>query len=109
MDCGRRAPSIGYQILAYALLTAAEVLVSITCLEFSYTQAPRKMKSIIMAVFLFSISAGNLITTIVNKRLPGLNGANYYLFFAALMAATAIVYVIVAMFYRERTYIQSEG
>ncbi len=67
-------PSIGYQILAYALLTAAEVLVSITCLEFSYTQAPRKMKSIIMAVFLFSISAGNLITTIVNKRLPGLDG-----------------------------------
>ncbi len=102
-------PSVGYQFVAIALLTAAEVLVSITCLEFAYTQAPRTMKSIIMAVFLFSISAGNAITAIVNKSLPGLKGADYYLFFAALMAATAVVYVFVAMFYRERTYIQPES
>jgi POT family proton-dependent oligopeptide transporter len=102
-------PNIGYQMLAYVLLTAAEILVSITCLEFSYTQAPRKMKSIIMAVYLLSISAGNLITTIVNSTLPGLKGADYYLFFAALMAGAAVIYVVVAMFYREKTYIQPEG
>jgi len=30
--------SIGWQLLAYVILTAAEILVSITCLEFSYTQ-----------------------------------------------------------------------
>ena len=54
--------SIWWQILAYAILTAGEVLVSITALEFSYKQAPLRMKSFIMALFLLSVSAGNLLT-----------------------------------------------
>lgn len=66
IDSGGR-PSIGWQVGAYALLTAAEVMVSITCLEFSYTQAPRKMKSVIMALFLMSVSLGNLFTAAVNN------------------------------------------
>jgi POT family proton-dependent oligopeptide transporter len=65
IDQGLR-PSIGWQIAAYAILTASEVMVSITCLEFSYTQAPRRMKSIIMAIFLVSVSLGNVFTAVVN-------------------------------------------
>jgi POT family proton-dependent oligopeptide transporter len=33
-------PGIGWHLLAYVILTASEVLVSVTGLEFSYTQAP---------------------------------------------------------------------
>ena len=58
-------PSIGWQILAYAILTASEVMVSITCLEFSYTQAPRTMKSVIMALFLMSVALGSFFTASV--------------------------------------------
>jgi POT family proton-dependent oligopeptide transporter len=58
--------SVWWQILAYAILTAAEVLVSITALEFSYKQAPLKLKSFIMALFLLSSSIGNLFTAVVN-------------------------------------------
>ncbi|MDD3763081.1 MAG: MFS transporter [Nevskiales bacterium] len=58
--------SVWWQILAYAILTAAEVLVSITALEFSYKQAPLRMKSFIMALFLLSTSVGNLFTAAVN-------------------------------------------
>jgi POT family proton-dependent oligopeptide transporter len=46
--------SMWWQILAYVVLTASEVLVSITALEFSYKQAPLRMKSFIMALFLLS-------------------------------------------------------
>jgi len=60
-------PSIGWQFLAYGVLTASEVMVSITCLEFAYTQAPKNMKSIVMAVFLLSVSLGNVFTAVVNK------------------------------------------
>ncbi|MEK6806285.1 MAG: MFS transporter [Pseudomonadota bacterium] len=67
--------SIWWQILAYAILTAGEVLVSITALEFSYKQAPLRMKSFIMALFLLSVSAGNLLTAGVAssmvKPVPG--------------------------------------
>ncbi|MDP7008990.1 MAG: POT family MFS transporter [Phycisphaerales bacterium] len=65
VDQGQR-PSIGWQVLAYAILTASEVMVSITGLEFAYTQAPKKMKSVIMALFLMSVSLGNLFTAAVN-------------------------------------------
>jgi POT family proton-dependent oligopeptide transporter len=68
-------PSIAWQLWAYVLLTSGEVMISITGLEFSYTQAPRTMKSVIMAVWLFSVSLGNLFTGFVNHQIqvPGIN------------------------------------
>jgi proton-dependent oligopeptide transporter, POT family len=58
--------NISWQLMAYVVMTAAEVFVSITCLEFSYTQAPKKMKSIVMAAYLLSVSLGNLFVSGVN-------------------------------------------
>ncbi len=68
IDQGQR-PSVAWQLLAYALLTASEVMVSIVALEFSYTQAPRNMKSLIMATFLLSVWAGNFLTSAINKAI----------------------------------------
>ncbi len=105
-------PSIGWMILAYLLLTSSEVMVSITCLEFSYTQAPKKMKSFIMAVFLLSVSLGNAFTAFVNYFIQNkdgtskLTGANYFLFFTIMMLITATGFIFVAAKYREKTYIQ---
>jgi POT family proton-dependent oligopeptide transporter len=107
-------PSIAWQLLAYAILTAAEVLVSITCLEFSYTQAPVSLKSLVMALYLMSVSIGNLFTAAVNYFIQNpdgttsLEGASYYLLFAGLMGLTAILFIPVAMRYREQTHIQRE-
>jgi POT family proton-dependent oligopeptide transporter len=106
------APSIAWQLLAYTLLTAAEVMVSITCLEFSYTQAPRRMKSFVMAFFMMSIAAGNLFTGAVNFFIQTdtgrerLSGADYYLFFTLLMLGTALVFTLVARFYRGDSFLQ---
>lgn len=58
--------SVWWQILAYFILTAAELLVSVTALEFSYKQAPLRVKSFIMALFLLSTSLGNLVVAAVN-------------------------------------------
>ncbi|MDC0157535.1 POT family MFS transporter [Verrucomicrobia bacterium] len=61
-----QTPHVGWQILAYFILTTGEVMVSIVALEFFYTQAPKKMKSLMMAIFLTSVSVGNSFTAIVN-------------------------------------------
>lgn len=66
VDAGAQ-PSIAWQFLAYGVLTASEVMVSITCLEFAYTQSPKTMKSVVMAVFLASVSLGNVFTAVVNN------------------------------------------
>ncbi len=107
-------PHIGWQLLAYVVLTSAEVMVSITCLEFSYTQAPARMKSFIMAFFMMSIAAGNLFTSAVNFLIQNpdgsskLEGAAYYWFFTLVMLATSLLFLLVVKFYREKTYIHAE-
>lgn len=62
-------PHVGWQLLAYLILTSAEVMVSIVALEFFYTQAPKKMKSLMMAIFLSSVSIGNFFTAFVNQKI----------------------------------------
>ncbi len=107
-------PSIVWQLLAYVLMTAAEVMVSITCLEFSYTQAPNKMKSFIMSLYLLSVSAGNAFTALVNNFIQNqdgsskLEGSHYYWFFTSVMLAAAFGFIGVAKKYRGRTYIQGQ-
>jgi POT family proton-dependent oligopeptide transporter len=107
-------PHISWQLLAYLVLTSAEVMVSITCLEFSYTQAPTRMKSFIMAFFMMSIAAGNLFTSAVNFFIQNpdgsskLEGADYYWFFTLLMLATSLLFLLVVKHYREKTYIHHE-
>jgi proton-dependent oligopeptide transporter, POT family len=113
VDAGTK-PSVNWQFLAYIILTMGETMVSITGLEFSYTQAPNKMKSAVMALWLFTVSMGNLFTAAVNyfiRNADGtvkMNNQQYFLFFAVLMLVAASVFVVVAMFYRGKTYLQSQ-
>lgn len=65
IDAGEK-PSISWQILAFALLTVAEVMVSIVALEFAYTQAPKTMKSLLMCYYLGAVALGNLLVAQVN-------------------------------------------
>lgn len=106
--------SILWQALAYLVLTAAEVLVYGTGLEFSYSQAPNSMKSFIMGLFLLSISAGNFITAAINYIIQNadgtskLEGASYYWFFVIMMIITSFIFIFVAKNYKEKTYLQGE-
>ncbi len=103
---------INWQVLAYVVLTCAEIMVSITCLEFSYTQAPNRLKSLIMALYLLSVSLGNLLTSAVNQLIQNpdgstwLPGASYYWFFTGLQLVAACLFFVVALTFREKTYIQ---
>jgi len=105
-------PHISWQFFAYLVLTSAEVMISITCLEFSYTQAPAKMKSFVMAFFMMSVAVGNLFTSAVNFFIENedgtskLAGADYFWFFSFLMLITAILFIFVAKAYKEKVYLQ---
>jgi proton-dependent oligopeptide transporter, POT family len=92
-------PNILWQLPQYVLLTTGEVLVSVTGLEFSYTQAPRAMRSTIMSIWFLTVFLGNLLTALVTK-LVRLEGAAYFWFFAAFMLVAAIAFRAVARGYR---------
>lgn len=107
-------PTVGWQLLAYVVITAAEVLVSITCLEFSYTQAPTQMKSLMMSFYLLSVSLGNLFTAAVNRFTMDasgnstLVGANYYWFFTKVMIGATVLFIFVVVLYMPREYLQDD-
>jgi proton-dependent oligopeptide transporter, POT family len=107
--------SVYWQLLTYVTITVAEIMVSITCLEFAYTQAPKKLKSLVMGLFLLSNAVGNGFTAAVNffiKNPDGsikLPGASYYWFFTIAMLITTVLFVFVSRFYREKSYIQDEA
>jgi POT family proton-dependent oligopeptide transporter len=62
-------PSVGWQILACALLTAGEVMIAIVSLEFAYTQAPRALKSLVMCYYLGAVALGNVFVAVVNTAI----------------------------------------
>ena len=106
VDAGH-SPSVMWQVLACFILTAAEILVSITCLEFAYTQAPKSMKSFIMALFLLTVSLGNYLTSAVKFLIVDENGhsilpgASEFWFWTALVCIAAFAFKFVASNYRE--------
>ncbi len=106
--------SVLWQTLPYFILTTAEVLISTTGLEFAFTQAAAEMKSTIMSFWLLTVAFGNLLVPIITSlkgrliRAEGVEGASaavsastFYLY-AGLTAVVAILFIVVAMLYKER-------
>lgn len=107
-------PHVGWQVLAFVILTAAETMVSITVLEYAYTQAPNTMKSLIMSLNMLSVAIGNFFTFAVNRAIADydttgfLQGPRYYAFFVGTMTTTTVVFAVVSRWFQERTYVQGE-
>ncbi|RZK40692.1 MAG: MFS transporter [Pedobacter sp.] len=107
IDAGQQ-PSIWWQILAYAILAASEVLVSITGLEYAYTQSSKSMKSTMIAIWLLTTALGNLFTALVNRSISNagffaqFRGANYYWFFICLLSVFILIYLFVSPRIKER-------
>uniref|UniRef100_A0A8C7V966 Solute carrier family 15 member 2 n=1 Tax=Oncorhynchus mykiss TaxID=8022 RepID=A0A8C7V966_ONCMY len=95
---------IAWQIPQYVLITAGEVMFSITGLEFSYSQAPANMKSVLQAGWLLTVAFGNVIVLIVAEG-AGLDQWMEFLLFAGLLVAVCIIFSIMAYFY---TYVDPD-
>jgi POT family proton-dependent oligopeptide transporter len=100
---GAGAIHVGWQLIPYTLITLAEVMVSITGLEFAYTQAPKSMKSIIMGFWLLTVSLGNVFVALLAK-FGQLELSQFFLVFAGFMFLAGIIFGIRAKFYTVKTF-----
>jgi len=92
-------PHALWQLPQYLLLTIGEVLVSVTGLEFSYTQAPRSMRSTIMSLWFLAIFLGNSLTAVVASLVTA-RGATMFWIFGGLMVLAALAFRLIARRYR---------
>ncbi|XP_077435436.1 solute carrier family 15 member 2 [Vanacampus margaritifer] len=95
---------VAWQIPQYVLITAGEVMFSITGLEFSYSQAPANMKSVLQAGWLLTVAFGNVIVLIVAEG-AGLEQWKEFVLFAVLLLAVCVIFSVMAHLY---TYVNVE-
>lgn len=106
-------PNVAWQFPAYVLLSLGEVMASITALEFAYTEAPKHLKAIVQALYLFSVSLGNFFTAGVQWFIGNpdgtskLSGPSYFLFYAGLAIGAALLFALVARNYRSHAPLQT--
>ncbi len=97
--------NIMWQFFPYLTITTAEVLISITGLEFAYTQAPRSMKSTVMSFWMLTTFLGNVLVSVSAKFMDTSHDSvsgNFFMFFAGLMFAVSVIFMIMARFYKMR-------
>jgi POT family proton-dependent oligopeptide transporter len=108
MDTTGDKINVMWQFFPYLVITMAEVMISITGLEFAYTQAPRSMKSSVMSIWLLTVFFGNLLTAYVSKleNLLPVASASYFMFFAGLMAVFAFIFWYMGTNYKVKNYME---
>lgn len=97
-----------WQVPQYVVITAGEIMFSITGLEFSYSQAPASMKSVLQAAWLLTDAFGNLIIIIIESINFFDKDSYEYFLFAGIMAVVMIVFAFMCMSYVYVT-VDSEG
>lgn len=92
--------SIAWQLPQYVVITAGEILFSITGLEFAYSQAPQSMKAILQAAWLMTTAFGSLIVIIVAESKFFDSQATEFFFFSGLLGGVTAIFTVMTMFYQ---------
>lgn len=95
----RTCVSMFWQVPQYVVLTAAEVMLSISGLEFAYSEAPPSLKSLVSSAWLLTVAVGNLLVVVVAEARFVRSAAGEYLCFAAFVLCTFAVYLWLARRY----------
>jgi POT family proton-dependent oligopeptide transporter len=107
--------SVLWQTVPYLILTAAEVLFSTTGLEFAFREAAPELKSTIMSFWLLTVSMGNLFVATVTKVFASASNEaasvspGRFLQYAGMTLVVAVLFSIVAAFYKYRDPSAAEG
>lgn len=96
--------SLWWQVIAYLVLTWAEILISVTGLELAFTAAPKTMKGTITACWLLTVAIANLVINAPLTRLypstePGLHfptATSYFLALTVTMVIVSLAFIFVA-------------
>lgn len=92
----------------YFILTSGEILVSVTGLEFAYTQAPRSVKSSVMSIWFLTTAFGNLLAATVAGLNPFDTPSVKFLFWAGLTVITAVVFGMLGRSYKMVEYVEQD-
>ena len=89
--------TVWWQVLAYLILTIAEILISVTGLELAFVVAPPTMKSFVTGCWLFSVGLANLVVNAPITRLyPHMKPGMYFALLGVALVIVGLVFIPVA-------------
>lgn len=86
-------------------------MVSITGLEYAYTQSPPSMKSTMTGLWYFTYSVGTFFTTLISKNIANkgvfsyFEGDKYFWLFVGIMAFFVVLFIIVSPYIKEKSFL----
>ena len=89
--------TVWWQVLAFLVITVAEILISITGLQLAFEAAPESMKSFITGCWLAVVFLANLLINAPITRLyPTMEPGIYFIMLASAMAVVIVVFQPIA-------------
>ncbi|XP_014252305.1 peptide transporter family 1-like isoform X2 [Cimex lectularius] len=89
-----------WQLPQYIVITAAEIMFSITGLQFCFTQAPVSMKSVMSSLWLLTNSLGNIVILVIAGVKIFEKQSSEFFLFAGLMALVMLLFIFLAKNYK---------
>ena len=88
--------TIWWQVLAFFIITVAEILISITGLELAFVAAPKSMKSFVTSLWLLMVFLANVFNTPLAHLYPIMNPGLYFALLAGLLVVVAGAFYFIA-------------
>ncbi|KAG8275514.1 hypothetical protein J6590_084439 [Homalodisca vitripennis] len=88
-----------WQLPQIIVISAAEIMLAVTGMEFSYSKAPQSMKSVISSLWLLTDSLGNLFIILVSEFTKDIPQVYMLSSFAILMVIMMGIFFLLARCY----------
>ena len=108
--CPENQMTIWWQVLAFFIITIAEILISITGLELAFVAAPKSMKGFVTSLWLLTVFIANFFQP---RRSPSftrsMNPGKYFAMLSGLLVVVAAAFFFVAQRFNRLAKEQEEA
>jgi POT family proton-dependent oligopeptide transporter len=85
-----------WEIMAYVIITVAEICISVSGLELAFTAAPKTMKSFVTACWLLTVFLGNIFNAQITQFYGKIPPGQYFGLLALMMIPVGLVFFFIA-------------
>ncbi|CAH2103765.1 unnamed protein product [Euphydryas editha] len=100
--------NLAWIVPQYVLVSMAEIMFAVSGLEFSFTQAPKSMKTVTIAAWYMSVAIGNLIVILVAQTKIFESRSKEFFVYAGMLTAAMCLFYRMAEGFCSRT-IEGDG
>ena len=96
--------SVLWEIVAYLIITVAEICISVVGLELAFTAAPKQLKSFVTACWLLTVFFGNMLNAQITQLYGKIPPGKYFGMLTLMMIPVTIAFTVIAQRFQSREF-----